>query len=482
MTISSEKMSETDKNAIIAGVLLSMLLAALDQTIIAPAMPTIGHALGQAEYLPWIVTAYLITATALAPLYGKLSDIYGRRPIIYAAIIIFLAGSIVSAAAPSMLILILGRALQGVGGGGLMTMAQTVIGDLVPPRERARYAAWIAGTWAAASIAGPLLGGVFAQHFHWSFVFWINIPLGIVAMAIINAPLKKLPTITIQHSVDWLGAFLLIAATSALLLVLNWGGSRHPWSSPEVLGLAVLSAILWMLFSLRLLRAREPLISLEVLRNPIVLGGTLSLFALQAANIGFSVYLPIYLQSVHGLSVSASGVALLGPMLATVVGAALSGRTIPRVVHYKRIALGGMALSALCLAGLSLGASDASFPVVELLSIGIGIGSGTAFPVCTVAVQNAVNRTHLGVATGVLGFLRSMGAALGVALLGTVALSHGLQLTHEGSAMATVLADAAGFSMVFLVATLFLILSFAMLAVMPEKTLRGSHEEPVVAE
>ncbi|EBU7498234.1 MFS transporter, partial [Salmonella enterica subsp. enterica serovar Typhi] len=241
--------SESAKNAIIAGVLLSMLLAALDQTIIAPAMPTIGHALGQAEYLPWIVTAYLLTATAMAPLYGKLSDIYGRRITIYAAIVIFLAGSAVSAAAPTMMALILGRALQGLGGGGLMTMAQTVIGDLVPPRERARYAAWISGTWAAASIAGPLLGGFFAQHYHWSLIFWINIPLGLLAMAIINKPLRLLPVATHRHSVDWLGAVLLMAATSTLLLVLNWAGSKHAWTSPEVLGLLAASAVLWALFA-----------------------------------------------------------------------------------------------------------------------------------------------------------------------------------------------------------------------------------------
>jgi len=474
--------SERDKNVIIAGVLLSMLLAALDQTIIAPAMPTIGHALGQAEYLPWIVTAYLLTATAMSPLYGKLSDIYGRRPIIYAAIVIFLAGSVVSAAAPTMFVLIIGRALQGLGGGGLMTMAQTVIGDLVPPRERAQYAAWISGTWAAASIAGPLLGGAFAQHFHWSLVFWINIPLGLLAMAIINNPLKKLPVVRHPHSVDWLGAALLVTATTLLLLVLNWGGSRHPWGSPQVLGLAALSAATWLIFAWRLIKAREPLISLDVLRNRIVLAGTLSMFMLQAANIGASVYLPIYLQSVQGLSVSASGTALLGLMLGTVAGASIAARTIPHVVHYKRIALFGIGLSVLCLAALGLVAATAPFYVVELLTVGAGLGSGTAFPVCTVAVQNAVDRPHLGVATGVLAFLRSLGAALGVALLGTVALAYGIPLAREGASISTAAADGTAFSFIFLVAAGLLVLSLTMLAFMPEKALRGSNETPAMAD
>ncbi|RUW16753.1 MFS transporter, partial [Mesorhizobium sp. M1E.F.Ca.ET.041.01.1.1] len=185
-TTTSPLMSESEKNAIIGGVLLPMLLAALDQTIVAPALPTIGRALGHAEYLPWIVTGYLLTATAMAPLYGKISDVYGRRPVIYAAVLIFLLGSLVSALAPNMLVLVIGRAIQGAGGGGLFALTQTVIGDLVPPRERARYAAWIAGTWAVASVAGPLLGGTFAEHLHWSLIFWINLPLGFLAMAIIN--------------------------------------------------------------------------------------------------------------------------------------------------------------------------------------------------------------------------------------------------------------------------------------------------------
>ena len=295
-------LTEREKNVIIAGVLLSMLLAALDQTIVAPAMPTIAGALGHAEYLPWIVTGYLLTATAMAPLYGKISDIYGRRPTIHAAVLIFLAGSLISAMAPNMLVLIIGRAVQGLGGGGLFTLTQTVIGDLVPPFERARYAAWISGTWAVASIAGPLLGGTFAEHLHWSLIFWINVPLGILAaMAIINNPLKKLPIVARNHRIDGWGALLLVIATSLLLLALNWGGSEYPWGSPEILGLLACSGAFWAALALRLMRAVEPLISLEVLGNPIVLAGTLSMFLLQAANVGMTVYLPVYLESVLGL-------------------------------------------------------------------------------------------------------------------------------------------------------------------------------------
>ncbi|AZO62805.1 MAG: MFS transporter [Mesorhizobium sp.] len=483
-TTASPSISESEKNAIIGGVLLSMLLAALDQTIVSPALPTIARALGHAEYLPWIVTGYLLTATAMAPLYGKISDVYGRRPVIYAAILIFLLGSLVSALAPNMLVLVIGRAIQGAGGGGLFALTQTVIGDLVPPRERARYAAWISGTWAVASVAGPLLGGVFAEHLHWSLIFWINLPIGFLAMAIINNPLKKLPIAAKHHRIDGLGAVLLVIATALLLLALNWGGSTYPWFSPEILGLVACSAAFWALFALRLLRASEPLISLEVLGNRIVLAGTLSMFLLQAANIGASVYLPVYLQSVVGLSVSESGIAMLGLLLGTVAGATFSGRMIPRFVHYKRIAMVGVSLAIACIGVLSAIATHASLLEVEILTTLIGLGSGTTFPVSTVSVQNAVDRAHLGVATGVLTFLRTLGGALGVALLGAVALGYGLPLAAEGSQTHIELTSAMPFVMIFLTAGITLVLALIALALMPEKPLRGKdeHAAPVLAE
>lgn len=482
MAAPAAPLTESEKNVIIAGILLSMLLAALDQTIVAPAMPTIGRSLGHADYLPWIVTGYLLTATAMAPLYGKISDVYGRRPTVYAAILIFLAGSLVSAMAPNMFVLVIGRAIQGAGGGGLFALAQIVIGDLVPPRERARYAAWISGTWAVASIAGPLLGGGFAEHLHWSLIFWINIPLGLVAMAIINKPLRKLPVAAKRHRIDALGALLLVVATALLLLALNWGGSAYPWASREILGLLACSAVFWSAFALRLMRAAEPLISLEVLSNPIVLAGTASMFLLQAANIGLSVYLPVYLQSIIGLSVSQSGLAMLGLLLGTVAGATFSGRTIPRFFHYKRIAMVGVLFAIICLGVLSMVAGRASLLVVELLTICIGLGSGTTFPVATVSVQNAVDRAHLGVATGVLTFLRSLGSALGVAMLGAVALGYGLPLAGEGVPAAGQIVSATPFMMIFLAAAITLVLALITLALMPEKSLRGRDEAeaPVV--
>lgn len=474
-------LTEREKNTIIGGVLLAMLLAALDQTIVAPAMPTIAGALGNAEYLPWIVTAYLLTATAMAPLYGKISDIHGRRATIYAALLIFLAGSVVSALAPNMLVLIIGRAIQGLGGGGIFALAQTVIGDLVPPLERARYAAWISGTWAVASIAGPLLGGTFAEHLHWSLIFWINLPLGVVAMLIINAPLRKLHVATMKHRIDGIGALLLVTATGLLLLALNWGGSTYRWQSAEILALLGASAVLWAAFAVRLRSAAEPLISLEVLSNPIVRAGTMSMFLLQAASIGMAVYLPVYLESVLGLTASESGTAMLGLLLGTVAGATMSGKTIPRFVHYKRIALFGAAFSIVCTAVLGAVAEQASLVTVELLTIAIGIGAGTCFPVCTVSVQNAVDRPHLGVATGVLTFLRSLGGALGVAILGAVALGYGLPLAGELKHVTGQAVSAAPFATIFFVSAVLMAGACITIWLMPEKALRGraEHGAPV---
>jgi sugar phosphate permease len=301
-------------------------------------------------------------------------------------------------------------------------------------------------------------------------------------MAIINKPLRKLPIAAKHHRIDGLGALLLVAATALLLLALNWGGSEYPWLSREIFGLLACSAVIWSAFALRLLRAAEPLISLEVLGNPIVLAGTLSLFLLQAANIGLAVYLPVYLQSILGLSASESGTAMLGLMLGTVAGATFSGRTIARVVHYKRIAMVGVTFAILCLGILSLVAGHASLLIVEILTTCIGLGSGTTFPVATVSVQNAVDQAHLGVATGVLTFLRSLGSALGVAILGAVALGYGLPLAGEGTQAASTAVEALAFVMIFFTAAAMLVMALVALVLMPEKPLRGHPEAPVLAD
>ncbi|MET3790184.1 MDR family MFS transporter [Aquamicrobium terrae] len=482
--VPSFSLSEREKNVIIAGVLLSMLLAALDQTIVAPALPTIAASLGHAEYLSWIVTAYLLTATAVAPLYGKLSDIYGRRSVIFAAILIFLAGSVICGLAPNMFVLIAGRAVQGLGGGGLFALTQTVIGDLVPPLERARYAAWISGTWAVASIAGPLLGGGFAEHLHWSLIFWINLPLGILAIAVTSKPLKKLAIAGTTHSIDGWGALLLIIATSLLLLAVNWGGNRYAWSDPQIIGLLAGSAGIWFLFGLRLRMANEPLVSLAVLGNRVVLTGTFSMFLLQAGSIGLAVYLPVYMQATLGMSPGDTGLAMLGLLLGTVVGAGMSGRLVPRLVNYKRIAHIGIACAILSLGILGYLADHAGLLEVEIATAIVGAGIGTIFPVSTIAVQNAVDRQHLGVATGLLTFLRSLGGAIGVAALGAIALGNDLPLAGEGAMAAELAGPHGSFSVIFLATAAMLAAGLLVFAFMPQKPLRGydASQAPIMPE
>ncbi|HZY49738.1 MAG TPA: MFS transporter, partial [Devosia sp.] len=442
-------------------------------------MPTIGGDLGDPQYLPWIVTSYLLTATAVAPLYGKISDIHGRRPTIYAALGLFLLGSVAAALSPNLYVLIAARAVQGLGGGGLFALSQILIGDMLPPRERGRYAAWISGMWAVAAIAGPLLGGTLAE-WHWSLIFWLNLPLGIVAMLVINEPLKKLHVATRAHRLDYLGALLLVGATALLLLLLNWGGTAFAWTSPQIIGLAVLSLVLWIGFGIRLMRAAEPLVSLEVLSNRIVLAGCFAMFMVAGANVGLAVYLPVYAQAHLGLSPAGSGYALLGFLLGTTAGAAFSGRLTMRVEHVKRLAIVGALVSAASLAVLGFIAGQTSVIVLEIVLIVAGIGLGATFPVMTVSVQNGVDQMHLGVATGMLTFLRSLGSALGVAVLAAIALGLGVPLGAEmGNAQVAHVADPFPFAVLDYTMAAMMLAAATIMVLMPHKSLRTTiHAAP----
>ena len=354
------ELTDRDRSITMIGILTAMLLAALDQSIVTPAMPTIGGALGDAEYLPWIVTAYLLTATAAAPLYGKISDIYGRRGTLYAALGLFLLGSLMAALAPNH---VRPDRRQGGAGDGRRRALRAVADSDRRPAAAAR----------ARPVCGMDLGHVgggrhcrpaarrhASPNMHWSLIFWINLPLGAIALLVINQPLKKLATRPRAHRLDISGAVLLVVATSVLLLVLNWGGISYPWSSPQVLGLLGLSAVFWIAFATRLSRAKEPLVSLEVLSNPIALAGCFGMFMVAAVNVGLSVYLPVYAQAYLGLSPAGSGYALLGFLLGAVAGATLGGRLTLRVVHAKRIAITGAAIGGVALIAAGLLASEKS--------------------------------------------------------------------------------------------------------------------------
>jgi multidrug resistance protein len=258
-------LTQAEVRTILMSLLLTMFLAALDQTIVATALPTIGRQFGDVNNLSWVITAYLLASTAVAPVFGTLSDIYGRRATIITAMSLFMVGSILCALAPNMIVLIIARALQGLGGGGILPIVQTVISDVVSPRERGQYQAYFSGVWVAAGIGGPILGGVFAEHLHWSMIFWINIPLGIVALALLLPKMKKIPVFHRKRKVDWLGGVLLMASAVVFMLVLTWGGTRYPWLSPTVIAMLGGAVALAVTFVWHARRADEPFLPLKLL-------------------------------------------------------------------------------------------------------------------------------------------------------------------------------------------------------------------------
>ena len=477
----SRRLSHNDIRSIIIGVLVAMFLAALDQTIVATALPTIGRDLDDFEHLPWVVTAYLLAATAVTPLYGKVSDIVGRRLTLLVAIGVFLLGSIICALAPSMLTLILARALQGLGGGGLISLAQTIIADIVSPKQRPRYQAYIAGVFATSSIAGPVLGGFFAEHLGWPMIFWINVPLGLLAFAMTNSLLKRLPRHERPHKLDVLGAIIMAAATVTLLLALNWGGVRYAWTSALILSLFAGSTLLWALFILRLKTASEPLIPAEVLANPVVAKGTIAACFGMGVFIGLTIYTPIYLETVHGLTASQSGLALIPLMAGTVLGASFSGRFMARVRHYKRIPVIGLIVAIGALGILTVEPRGFSLFVLEALLCLTSIGLGTLLPVTMVAMQNAVMPHQMGTATGAMNFFRSLGGALIVAVFGAILFSGLPESVLARTTIETLASDiaqsgadvASVFRWVFAAAALGLALAFGCIALMEERPLKS---------
>ncbi len=460
----------TPHRRVFVGLCLAMLLSALDQTIVAAALPTIGVELGDFADSPWIVTAYLVASTIVTPLYGKLADIHGGRVMLLIGIAVFIVGSLACALAPSMLALALARALQGMGGGGLISLAQTIIADLVSPRERGRYQVYFAAVFVSSSIAGPMLGGLFAQHLHWSLIFWINLPLGLLAFAIVDSALKRLPVRRHPHQLDYLGAGLLAAASGSMAVALGYKSA----GPAAILGLLAISALLWLLFAQRLRSAEEPFIPLSILQNATARNAALcGTFGL-GSFIGLCVVMPVYFEGALGLAADRSGLALIPLMVGTVAGATVSGRWMGRLPHYKTPALVGLALAfaaALLLAfrleGLAL------LPLNALLTV-VSVGVGTMLPVSTVCVQNAVETRNLGSATAAMQFSRQIGSALIVALLGALVMGGGAAADGAPLSPQALQNLAASFREAFAVIAGCLALSLLFLARMEEKPLRAT--------
>ena len=457
---------------ILLGLMLAMFLSALDQTIVATALATMGRAYSDVESLAWIVTAYLLAATAVTPLYGKLSDIHGRRPVLLGGIAIFVAGSIACALAPNMPALIAARALQGLGGGGLIALSQTIVGDAVSPRERGRYQGYFGAVFATASIAGPVLGGVFAEHLHWSMIFWINVPLGLLAFAITGRALKALPRHERPHDLDFLGAALMVSGTVTLLLALNWGGTRYAWASPHIVGLLAAAAILFALFVWRLNVAPEPFVPLSIMRNRVVAYAIGCASLAYGTMIALSIYAPVYFETVLGLSASGAGLTLIPFMGGVVIGSTVCGRLMGKLTRYKRVGLIALPFAVLSLLPIALIPAQLSATGVGALLLIAGCGLGTVLPITTVSVQNAVLPWQLGTVTGVINFVRALASALMVALYGAFLFGGAKGVTLETIAAGNAAALEGHFRWIFAAAALCLALSWLFLLAMEERPLR----------
>jgi EmrB/QacA subfamily drug resistance transporter len=415
---------------IFAALMLGMFLAALDQTIVSTALPTIVGDLGGLNHLSWVVTSYLLASTVSTPLYGKLGDMLGRKPVFLAAILIFLAGSMLAGLSQSMGELIGFRALQGVGAGGLMVGAQAIIADIVPPRERGRYMGLIGSVFAVASVAGPLLGGFLVDNLSWRWVFYVNMPVGALAVLIVITRLH-LHTPTIRHRIDLLGAGLLSAGVAALIMLTTWGGNEYAWSSPTIVALGVAGTLLLAVFVWWETRAEEPILPLRLFRSSVFSVSNAMGFTIGMAMFGAIVFIPLYLQLVYGVSPTSSGLRLLPLMAGLLVAAIASGRAISRIGRYKVFPIAGTAILVAGMYLLSRLAVGTAPWLASVYMLVVGVGIGLVMQVLVLVVQNDVRPQEIGVATSTATFFRSVGGSFGVAIFGTIFASRlADQLSH----------------------------------------------------
>ena len=413
--------------AVFAALILGMFLAALDQTIVSTALPTIVGDLGGLNHLSWVVTSYLLASTVSTPLYGKLGDMLGRKPVFQAAIAIFLVGSMLAGLSQTMTQLIAFRALQGIGAGGLMVGAQAIIADIVPPRERGRYMGLIGGVFAVASIAGPLLGGFFVDNLSWRWVFYVNMPVGALAVVIVAMKLH-LPGVKHRHKVDYVGTVLLTGGVGALILLTTWGGNEYPWSSPAIFGLGFVGVVLLLAFVWQERRAVEPIIPLKLFRSSIFDVASGMGFFIGLAMFGAIIFIPLYLQLVYGLSPTSSGLQMLPLMGGLLVAAIGSGRMISKIGRYKVFPVVGTAVLIVGMFLLSRLRESTPHSRASIYMLVVGVGIGLVMQVLVLVVQNDVGREDIGVATSTATFFRSVGGSFGVAIFGAIFASR---LAHE---------------------------------------------------
>jgi len=431
------QLSQRQVYLVFIGLMAGMLLSSLDQTVVSTAMPTIVGELGGLEHLSWVITAYLLTSTASMLLYGKLSDLYGRKLLFQAAIVIFLIGSLLSGVAQTMLQLILFRGVQGLGAGGIMVLSQAVVGDVIAPRERGRYQGYMGTVFGVSSVAGPLIGGFFTDHLTWRWVFFVNIPVGIMAMIVTQFALR-LPVHRFERGIDYRGAFLMMGGISALLLLTSWGGIEYAWGSPVIIGLGIVGIALLAVFLLQEVRVPEPLLPLRLFRHKIFSVATALSFVVGLGLLGAVSYLPIYFQVVRGTSATMSGLQLAPLMGAVVITVAGTGWLITRLGRYRMFPICGSAIMVVGMYLLSHLNENTSFWEAAGYMFLLGIGLGMLMQVPVLAVQNAVMHRDLGAATAGVNVFRMLGSAFGVAVFGSILnnrLTYELQQSIPASAL-----------------------------------------------
>lgn len=411
---------QASKWMILSGVILAMLLSSLDQTIVSTAMPTIVQELHGLEHMSWVFTAYMLGSTVTVPIYGKLSDIFGRRNLYLLGIFIFLGGSVLCGMSGSMNQLIIFRAIQGIGGGAMMVNSFAIIGDVFPPAERGKYQGYIGAVFGLSSIAGPLLGGWITDHTSWRWVFYVNIPLGILAIAVLSANLPKIVPQVKDRKIDWLGAAFIVATLVPLLLSLVWGGSLYPWASMPIVGSLVFSAIALLIFLKIEKSVSNPILSLSLFKNRVFVVSVCSMFLSAMGMFGAIMYVPIFSQGVIGGSATHAGLVLTPMMLSLVVASTVSGQIISRTGKYKWLAVGGTAVTVAALFFFATINEHTTNAQMVLRMIILGLGLGATMPIFTLAVQSAFDKNRLGEVTAGTQLFRSVGGTVGTAVLGGI--------------------------------------------------------------